>query len=434
MRRVATVLVLLVCGSTSAQDASPKPRPLAPSEAGKLIELLGSRDYRERERAGKALSVEGERVLPQLKAALGTIESPEVQRRLEVLIDRVNEQRVFRPTPITVGCKNASVKDVLADICKQAGYKLQDGGVEDKKITLELNAVPFWEAMGAVADLAGVTVQPQDDVEKTIYAYSNDTFSPHNSLSGPFKFTASNIGSSRSIQLLNLPRRGQLSNPEYIGMGVQIVAEPKLPLVGIGDVTLVKAIDDKGTSLIPPAAEENRRAVRMYVAANYRSLNQSCSINLVRGSRDATSIRELEAKVSVAILVEERPEIAVENLLGAAKKKFAGTSLDLEIIEVTEAMGAVTLKIVFRQRDANPDDYNWGNTALQRLVVLDDAGAKLVSSGTLEQTNGPGVLAVTIAFSPQPGKKAGKPAKLILNEWITQTREIAFKFKDIPLP
>ena len=434
MRRFATVLVLVVCGSTSAQEASPRLRPLASSETGKYIELLGSRDYRERERADKALSTEGERILPQLKAALGTIESPEVQRRLEMLIGRVNEQRVFRPTLITVNCKNTSVKEVLADFCKQAGYKLQDGGVEDKKITLKLNAVPFWEAMGALADLAGVTVQPQDDAEKTIYAYSNDSFSPYNSVSGPFKFSASNIGSSRSIQLSNLPRRGQLSNPEYIGMGVQIFAEPKLPLVGIGEVTLVKAVDDKGTSLVPPSAEENRRAVRMYVAANYRSLNQSCSIGLVRGSRDATSIRELEAKVSVAILVEERPEIAVENLLGAAKKKFAGTSLDLEIVEVTEAMGSVTLKMAFRQRDANPDDYNWWNTALQRLVVLDDAGAKLVSSGTLEQINGPGVIALKIAFSPQPGKKAGKPAKLILNEWITQTREIAFKFKDIPLP
>jgi hypothetical protein len=434
MRRIATVVSLLCIGSVAAQEVTPKARPLSDGDVGELVELLGSRDYRDRERAGKALSAEGDRILAQLKAARATIEAPEVQRRLDGLIAAANAQRAFRPTLITVDCNGAPVKAVLRDICKQAGYKLLEGAIEDKKITLKLAAVPFWEAMAAVSDLSGFTIQPQDDLERTIFATGNDAHSPHTSFAGPFKFTASSIGSNRAIPLSNLPRRGRLANPEFIGLGVQIFAEPKLPIVGIGEVTLMKATDDKGTSLIPPVTEENRRAVRMYAAANYRSLNQSCSFDLIRGSREATALRELEAKVSVAVLVEERPEITVEKLLDAKGQKFVGTSAELEIDAVSEAKGGVTLTVTIRRGDANPDEYNGWTTAIQRLLAFDDAGAKMTPTGILDQSHGSATTTVRLGFAPAAGKQGSKPAKLVLNEWITETRAIAFKFKDIPLP
>ncbi len=434
MRRFLFAFILMASSSAVAVEPVPGVKPLSDGEVRKAVEALGSRDYRERERASQALAGGGEKVLPQLKAGLDKSEAPEVQRRLEVLIAKVKSERLMRPSLVSVDCKNASLKTILEDLCQQAGYKFSDGGGTDPSITLKRTNVPFWEAMTAISDLSGLTIQPQDDVGKGIYAYGNESSSPHESVTGPFRFTASNISSSRSVQLSNIARRGRAANPEYIGMGVQICAEPKTPLVGIGEVTLVKAVDDKGHSLVPPIADENRRTTRLYVPGNYRSLSQSCSIALVRGHRDAAAIRELEAKVAVAILVEERPEITVEKLLDANKKKFAGTSLDLELDEVTEAMGGVSFKITFRQRDANPDDYNWSNTAMQRVVVLDEHGARMASNGCTEQTNAPGIAVLHLSFSAAPGGKAGKPAKLILNEWITETREIAFKFKDVPLP
>jgi len=436
MRRFLVLLAACGCGAVHAQDPAPPRRVPPAAKAQSLIEQLGSRDFKEREKASKALAAEGDKLLPQLKAALGEIESPEVQRRLEVLIEKLNSERSFRPSLVSVDCKNASYKGVLKDVCKQAGYEYRDGGSVEKKISLKLTDVPFWEAMDAIADLTGLTIVPQDDEKKSITAYNNESISPHNCIGGPFKFTASNISSSRSIQLANIPKRGLNSSAEYIGMGVQILAEPKMPIVGIGAVTLIKAEDDKGISLIPPVADtdENRRSIRQYVASNYRSLSQSCSLNFNRGSRDATLIKVLHAKVSLAILVEERPEITVENILEAKKKKFAGNDLDLEVEEVGEANGVVSLKVTFRQRVATPDDYNWYNTAMQRLVMLDDKGAKMTSNGVTEQSNGAGVMSLRLSFSTPPGKKPAKASKLILNEWITETREIEFKFKDIPLP
>ena len=429
------LLSALAFGAVHAQ--APVRRPTAAAKTQQFIELLGSKDYQERERASKALAAEGDRALPHLKAALGQVESPEVQRRIEVLVERLNAERIFRPSLVSVDCKNASYKTVLKDMCKQVGYEYRDGGSVDQKITLKLADAPFWEAMDAIADLTSVTIVPTDDEKKSITAYNNESISPHNFVSGPFKFTASNISSSRSIQLANLPKRGQLTSPEYIGMGVQILAEPKLPIVGVGQVTVLKAVDDKGTSLLIPTADDSddtRRTVRLYVQNNYRSLNQSCGLNFNRGNRDAVSIRELHARVALAILVEERPMIAVENILEAKKKKFAGDDLDLEIEEVSEAMGVVSLKITFRQRMANPDDYVWSNSLVQRLAMLDDKGNKMNSTGVTDQNNGVGIQTIRTGFSPAGGKKGCKPAKLILNEWITETRDVEFKFKNIPLP
>ena len=434
MRILATISIFCACASTIAQQVIPKVRPHTPVEVQSLIESLGSRDYRERESAGKALSVEGDRILPSLKVGLAKSGSPEVQRRLTALIDKLDGERLLRPTLVSVDCTDAPVKVILADICKQAGYTLRDAGDANPAVTLKLTAVPFWEAMNAVAGVSGFTILPQNDAVKTIYAYPNDAVSPHTCVAGPFRFTASSIGGSRSVQLANIPRRDRLAHPEFLGLGVQISSEPKLPIVGIGEVALVKATDDKGHSLIPPVAEESRRAVRLYAAANHRSQNQTCSIDLVRGHRDATAIRRLDAKVAVEILVEERPEIAVENLLAAKTKTFAGTTLDLAVDEVDEAMGAVTIKLTFRQRPGETDTARAFDTAVQRLVVLDDRGHRLHTGGVTEQITGTESMTVRIGFSPRPGEKAGKPTKLMFNEWITKTREIAFHFENVPLP
>ena len=205
----------------------------------------------------------------------------------------------IRPSRVSIDCKDAPFKAVMADLCKQAGYEYRDAGHAAITITLKLVEAPFWEAMVAISELTGVTVVPTDDEKRSISAYNNETVNPHNCVSGPFQFTAANINSSRNLQLANLPRRGQLTNPEYLGMNVQILAEPKLPIVGVGQVTVLKAVDDKGSSLVPPAeSDDDRRSTRFYVQNNYRSLNQSCGLYLHRGNREATTIKELHAKVA----------------------------------------------------------------------------------------------------------------------------------------
>jgi hypothetical protein len=47
--------------------------------------------------------------------------------------------------------------------------------------------------------------------------------------------------------------------------------------------------------------------------------------------------------------------------------------------------------------------------------------------------NSPGSVQLQVVFAP-PGGKAGPPTKLIYYRWTTIQHEIAFEFKDLPLP
>ena len=435
MRFHLILLGLLVLGAVQAEERVLTRRPLQAPKAQQLIEQLGSKDYKEREKASKDLATEGEAALPFLKAALLTTEGPEVQRRLEVLIDTLNSELAFRPTLVSIDSKNRSAKAIVKDLCKQAGYTFQESGQTDKKITLKLSNVPFWEATHAINLATGFSFATSDDDKKTISVYNDDNLSPYQYVNGPFRFTASNINSNRSFQLSNIPKAGRTSNQEYMNMSVSIQAEPKLGIVGIGSVTILKAVDDKGTELTDSESNPVELGIgRAQVPIGYRSLTQSCNMGFNRGSREATTIREFRAKVAVAILIEERPEFIVENILDAKKKKFSGINFDLEVIDATEAMGVATLKVKLQKRDANPNnDPSWYYSVNQRLVMIDDKGGKMIGSINEQNQNG-STVTMQFNFAPSPGKKAGKPSKLILNEWIAESREIEFKFKDIPIP
>ncbi len=434
MRFHLILLFLLVVGSVRAEERVLVRKPLQAPKAQQLIEQLGSGDYKEREQASKELAKEGEFALPFLKEALLTNEAPEVQRRLEVLIDTLKSQLAFRPSLVSIDCKNAPSKAIIKSVCKQAGYTFQDQVQKEKKITLKLTNVPFWEATDAIAAEMGLTFTALDDEKKTISVFNDETHSPHTYVNGPFRFTATNINGSRSIQLSNIPKVGRPSNQEYTNFQVAIQAEPKTVLVGVGSATVLKAVDDKGMSLTgdDETESEGRPSLPISVPIGYRSSTQSCEMALNRAGRDATVIREFRAKVAVAVLIEERPEFVIEKIMEAKKKKVSGLNCDLEVVDVSEAMGVVVLKIKLYPQQVSPNNRDWNN-AQQRLVMLDDKGGKMIGNLT-EQNQSESVATLTLNFSPVPGMKAGKPSKLILNQWITESREIEFKFKDIPLP
>ena len=104
-------------------------------------------------------------------------------------------------------------------------------------------------------------------------------------------------------------------------MSVQVLAEPKCPILSVQQAIVTKAVDDKGVSLVPAGTHENIIVEsRYYNSYMYRSYNQSFGLNLQRGDRNATTIKELKGKVAMTLLKEVRPEITVEKVLEAGKK------------------------------------------------------------------------------------------------------------------
>ncbi|HEV3204765.1 MAG TPA: hypothetical protein VGY77_10290, partial [Gemmataceae bacterium] len=82
-------LVLNLALSFSALEAKPAEETISPDRINKLIEQLGSNQFKEREEATKALEALGTAALEPLQKAIKNSDV-EIQRRAEGLVQKIN--------------------------------------------------------------------------------------------------------------------------------------------------------------------------------------------------------------------------------------------------------------------------------------------------------------------------------------------------------
>lgn len=429
--------------------AAPRVADAPPDAALKqMIDDLGSDDWRAREKAGRDLAARGEKALPHMRTAMLATDSPEVQRRLAVLVRKMDRDRLVEPKRVTLAAKDQTPKQLFDEIAKQTGYKIEfGGGGPDTKHSFDFNGTPFWQAVDAVANAAGYTVSAEYD-DSSIRVYNQDATNPYVAYAGPFRFLATSINTSRSVQLSGLSKRG--ANPratEYMNLSFQVQSEPKNPMLGVTQPELLEAKDDLGGSLLPPQERNNSR-VSNYMNGGSRGHNTYMSVNLTRGDRAATTLKALKGRVGVVLLAGTVPEVVVADPLKAKKKSFVGRTSEIELDAVDEdanQKGVYLVSLTAKRRgptdpDRN-DHYVWSQGLWQRLELFDDKGNKYFCYGPTTHNNNNESVQLVLQFGPddrrtgRPGpNKLGAPAKLVLNEWLTVTHEVTFEFKDIPLP
>lgn len=448
------VLVVGVAVSANPQPSGTVAGPPAPAPAPKpagpdlsrtatqtLVDQLGSDDFRVREAAGRELNARAEKALPELRRALAAATDPEVARRLQVLVRKLDFERLVAPKRVTMKMTDKPVKDIIAEFAKQTGYKIQFGGGDDGKHSFEFTDTPFWVAIDQVAAAAGLNVYPDYDEDGGIRAYAQDSYNPHVSYSGPFRFVATNISTNKNVQLSGLTRRGgQPRPPEYVNLNFQVQSEPKIPMLGTSGIELTEAVDEFGGSLIPPRNDPNAPFRSHYYNGGYRGYNVYANLNLTRANRNAASMKLVKGKVMVTMLTGTRPEVAVADPLKVKNKKFAGRTAELDIDTCAENNGTVTVSLTVRRVGGDPQqqDWNWSNSVWQKLEVQDAKGVKYRNFGPNQQNNTGNSVTLTMNFgnTDSNGNKlnVGPPARLLFNEWLSATHEVPFEFKDIPLP
>jgi hypothetical protein len=430
-----------------AGQAPPKPAAELPTDPAvlALIADLGADDYRAREKAGKALEARGEKVLPALRRAAAEADRPEVARRLAVLVRRMEYDRIVAPKRVTLSVKNRPAKDVLDEIARQTGYRIdfQGGGRGDGRYSFEFDNVPFWVAMDKVTEATGLGVYSQyDDDGLQVNGYNPVGSSPYVSYAGPFKFVAQAINANRSLPLANLGQPGGGRQQEQVYLQFNIQSEPKNPILSVLQAELLSATDDTGASLVPPKdpGQHQHFSRSYYGGPGYRTFNFSSNLNFVRGGRDATRIKSLKGKIGLVLLAGTVPEVIVTDPLKTKGKKFAGRSVEVDFDSFAEANGGYSLTVTVRKTaadDPNNPDYNWLNSAWQRVEVTDAAGGRY--RGYVNNTNYNGTsVTFTMQFQAQDrqgrAQKLGPPARVVFNEWLQVTHEVPFEFKDLPLP
>ncbi|MFO0802400.1 MAG: hypothetical protein U0791_04660 [Gemmataceae bacterium] len=433
-------------------DAATATVPEAPidPELLKLVQSLGSENYREREKAGQALEAKGEKSLHDLRRALASTDSPEISRRLTMIVRRMDYDRLVSPKRITMNLKDKTAKAAFDEITKQTGYKIEyanngPGGIgapAEPKFNFEFEKAPFWQVVDKIAEQAGLGVYADYDDEIVRVNSHQDVSNPHVCYAGPFRFVATGINSSRNVQLSGISKRGfQQRSSESIGFSFQIHSEPKNPILGTLPAEVTLATDELGGNLVPPK-DPNQFRSSYYNQGSYRGHNAYGNVSLLRGSKDATTLKTIKGKMGIVLLAGIVPEVVIADPMKTKMKTIRGRNVEVVFDSMTEAGGQYTATLTVKRldvQDQNNIDYNWSNSIWQKIELQDATGKKWNTYGPNQINNNNGLsVQLVIPFNKQNRRgeeeKLGPPVKLIVNEWLQVTNDVTFEFKDVPLP
>src|SRR5262245_41892734 len=125
----------------------------APATIESLVADLSSTSWQTRQAAEDSLAARGPAVVARLQRVIKESDNEEARQRAQAALDRIADQQQVGPSLITLHVSDASARDVFADVAKQAGVVLAPMPTELfdvhplPKITLDVDAVPFWTVM-----------------------------------------------------------------------------------------------------------------------------------------------------------------------------------------------------------------------------------------------------------------------------------------------
>jgi hypothetical protein len=416
-----------------------------PDYAGtdRLVEQLGDPDYRRRDDAAMKLRSEGLAALPALRAALNHAD-PEVRRRAGELVPVLETAALLAPKRVTLKVDNRPVREVLDSIEKQTGYKIETWGPAGRtNCSFDFADLPFWQALDVVCRGTGLVLQ-QGYGDDHVRLQAQEGHIPYLGYDGPFRIVPTGFQHYRNIEFGLVGKAGAGANRiDNLTLTFSIFSEPKLPLLGMGEVRLEAAYDSERNSMLPTTTGPDeyidaRFGARGRWTSRYGTGNRTTSLQtqimLSHPSEKATGVKLVRGRIPVTLLADQKPEVIAADVLKAkgVRTKIDSTSFHVEDVSQL-ANKQVLVKMTVSEETDNPHDYTWMNSLYQRIELQDDKGNKYMIAGNGWGNHTPGSVQLTTTFAPQ-GAKAGKPAKLIYYRWTTLQHEVAFEFRDLPLP
>ena len=256
--RKLTVLILGGCLALTclAAEPTPPPRPAAPNFEA-WIDDLGDSDYHKREQALHKLQSQGIAALPALRKAANHPD-PEIRRRVVDLIPSLEIAAIISPRRVNLKLANKNLREVFDEVSRQTGLKVDFWSNNPQQVySFDLRNVTFWEAVDRISKDTGLVIQ-QGYGDDRIRLSQQNGFVPHVAYDGSFRYAANNINQSRSVDLSIINRdTGPARRQDSLTFSFSIFVEPRLALLGLGDVKLTAAYDNEKNSLLPAANHGN---------------------------------------------------------------------------------------------------------------------------------------------------------------------------------
>ena len=421
---------LIVLTLIALQPAQPTTAPAIDA----LIAQLADDDWQQRQRAQDRLVLIGEKARGALERAAGESSDPEVRERAAAALASIAQNAQAGPSIITIQGDDIPLRDVIKQLSEQCGVALETyppDALEQQRgtrVALDIDHLPFWDAMRQITEKTGFTVQQWDNTGVKLMQ-GGQQFDGVSQVSGAFLVSAVRVSRSRSIEL-----GGARNAYEDFQVLIGARAEPKLRLLRVAYApNLDEAVDEHGNSLLP-AANASVAGGYAIAPAGAWQLPARLSAPPDMGRR----IARLRGSFDVSIQTRTE-QLEVPDIVSARSVNKVAGGVRFVIKELRRNGDAWTLEMLARPDGATRDEWERMQQTLSTadIKLLDERGAALARTGS-STSGGPEQIEMTIEFSPRAwghDRKVGEPAKLV---WTvpTETRDVSvpFDFKDLPIP
>ncbi len=270
---------------------------------------------------------------------------------------------------------------------------------------------------------------------------SQNAYSPHVQHNGSFRFAALGVNQVRSLDLAVAPRNpGPARRTNSLTFAFSVSAEPRFPLLAVGEPHVEAAYDSERNSLLPPpnAPADDPLASpfggprRTVSRIGNRSLTQNVEIPLVRPSEKAAAIKVIRGTVPLTLLVSQKQVLLTDKPLEAKNKKIVIDRVTFVVEDVSETP---TKQYQLRLSATDEGDGSLLNTLYQRIEILDSKGNKMQNYSTGWSGTGNNNVRLTMTFGmPGAAMAPDPPGRISFQSWTTLVHYVDFEFRDIPLP
>ena len=375
-------------------------------------------------------------IRPRLNAALRETKDEEVRTRVEAALRQIEETRATGASLITLHMKGAKPAEVFAEIARQASAELRASPVnlwESKSfpaIDIDMDRVPFWQAIGNICDKFGLAPQNNMAMEMVIGEKSAGPKlwgEAPSVISGPFLVVCASINRSHSIDLNQAKNVRRTCTVQFM-----IYPEPKMRVLqGTHAVRIEEAVDENGNTLAIPAV------LPPDLGFNTNTWPWNMSASLMPQVNTGQKITHFRGSGRFVIQTRcEQAEIGdIQNVRGVSKV-VAGKRFTFK--EMRRQGNQYVAMITLYRAGWAPNEWNYMTYAQQTFRMLDAQGVPLMRLGNGSSGGGPEQMDIDIQFQRQNWngtENAGEPVKLVW-EVPVETKEInvPFEFTDLPLP
>jgi hypothetical protein len=422
---------LLLLGSLLAGQAPTATDQAAQADVARLVRQLDAPQLARRDAAEAELLRRGPAILGLLPAA--TQRAPaEVQQRLGRIrqkLQRAEAQAATQASLITLRAHAIPLSKALAALQEQSGNRIVDFRARfsqpatDPLLKLDIQAVPFWQALDELLDQAGMTVYPfSEQREIDVVAASGRSGAGRVGRAcyrGPFRFQPVRVVAGRDLRQ---PGSGSLQ------VTLQVAWEPRLGVINlVARMADLEAVDQRDRPL--PVAD---RQAQLDVPITGNAPTVELNLPFQLPGRDVARIARLKGKLT-AVMPGKVETFRFAQLAAArnVEKRIAEATVVLEQVRKTSAGCEVCMRVRFdNPGDALASHRTWifGNEA--RLEDRDGRSIAYSSyETTLQKRDELGV-----AFQFNVGKPIEQLAFVYKTPGAIVAKELDYELRDIPLP